>query len=60
MHTHSGDENGQDRVVEQGSDRELHIFIKYADVDKVLDEVMIDEKREQNTKALNEFFSKGN
>lgn len=50
------DKHGQDRVVEQGSDRELHIFIKYADVDKV----MKDDKREENLQTLNEFFSKGN
>lgn len=50
------DKHGQDRVVEQGSDRELHIFIKYADVDKVAK----DDRREENAKTLNEFFSKGN
>lgn len=51
------DKHGQDRVVEQGSDRELHIFIKYADVDKAM---MKDDKQEENVHALNEFFSKGN
>lgn len=49
------DKHGQDRVVEQGSDRELHIFIKYADVDKVTK----DDTREENINTLNELFSKG-
>lgn len=51
------DKYGQDRVVEQGSDRELHIFIKYADVDKVM---MKDDQREENINTLNEFFNKCN
>ena len=51
------DKNGQDRVVEQGSDRELHIFIKYANADKAM---MKDDKREENLQTINEFFSKGN
>ena len=50
------DKHGQDRVVEQGSDRELHIFFKYADVDKVM---MKDDQREENINTLNEFFNKG-
>lgn len=51
------DKHGQDRVVEQGSDRELHIFIKYADVDKAM---MKDDQREENINTLNEFFNKCN
>ena len=50
------DKHGQDRVVEQGSDRELHIFIEYADADKVTK----DDNREENINTLNELFSKGN
>lgn len=50
------DKHGQDRVVEQGSDRELHIFIKYVDVDKAR---MKDDKQEESVNTLNEFFSKG-
>lgn len=51
------DKRGQDRVVEQGSDRELHIFFKYADVDKVM---MKDDQREENINTLHEFFNKCN
>lgn len=51
------DKHGQDRVVEQGSDRELHIFFKCADVDKVM---MKDVQREENINTLNEFFNKCN
>lgn len=51
------DRHGQDRVVEQGSDRELHIFFKYADVDKVM---MKDDQREENINTLNAFFNKCN
>ena len=54
------DENGQERVVEQGSDRELHIFIEYADVDKAFEKCAQCEKHEENVNTLNEFFDKSN
>lgn len=52
------DENCQERVVEQGSDRELHIFIEYVDSDKAREKYAQEEKHEESVNTLNEFFDK--